>query len=547
MSFISINYTSYLFFASSNDKICENAKRVSSSFKTITTRIENNSQFLVCYNTLLKGDIIFQKGINRVSDLPNDYFEFKNIRNINDIDTLLSYAKFDGNEFIAATDYLGLINHYYYHSNETFICSDNIFNIVKILNLNLSEEGIYETLFFRFPYSTNTFYKDIKQLEPFQQISFSNFHLKFSNTITLTGLLFDELNIDKSIDNFFSLFKSSDRKSDTPILSFSGGSDSMTILAILNSKNIDFRLASFEGHNSWDTNRIINLAKKYKQTLSLYNTKWEDKAKDYNNYTYLTNGLTLSYHFQSFYSQLPKNSIILDGYSFILGDWSDAFLWPPFHKTLLGVDLFEVIEESFSSINNIHKKRMIEYLRSEYPSLFEFKEKNESLTLVQNHALSFIPSKILSSLMNVSLNFGHKNYSYFLTRQFISFTRDLNAGIFKTYSKHNKYSSDEVKLPLALLSKKFDMKVYKQKMDSGLSFKDMSSSNYLNYLRKKRNSIERKIFNKVHSKKIELNDPTASNLDYISEIIDFDSKELNRYNKSSLDVLNKVISLEKSL
>jgi asparagine synthetase B (glutamine-hydrolysing) len=92
---------------------------------------------------------------------------------IGQYDTLLSCSFYDKEKFIAYTDYMGIIRHYYYSDNESFFASNNSFLVALLVEANIAPEAIYETLFFRFPYKTGTFFQNVRALDPFEYIEYN--------------------------------------------------------------------------------------------------------------------------------------------------------------------------------------------------------------------------------------------------------------------------------------------------------------------------------------------------------------------------------------
>jgi len=535
----------YLFVHTTDDKIIARMK----TFENVFENSEVYSNNLKAYSRMfykskkVAGNNMYYylATINDQQDYDLSSMKFNSTLSLtDDFDTLLSYCFVKGNQFVAGSDYLAILNHFFYNNNDTFICSNNAFLIAKLVNANLSEKALFETLFFRFPKGQNTFFAEIKCLRPNQQISFSDKdRVVLSSYSNYYDILYKETHdIFKDIDIYFGKVKKSISKNS--YLSFSGGSDSMTILSILLHKKFDFQLASFSGHDDWDTVRIQDLAKKNGLPMKFINTNDNENEHEKLRYVFITNGFSPASHFQTFYQNLLVGSTIFDGYSFILGDYSDAFLFPPFSDVLKGKNLNVIFQNYYLGIDNTFLLRMKDYLISNYSHEFVFANSTDGLKCVQNHSVDFIPSRVLSGVLGCSDINSHYNYSFFLSRKFMTYVHFNNYGISKTFVARNDYLGDIVKLPLAKIVKKMNQKIYNSKMDHGFSFKDINESPKFIKLKMKLNILEKKkyyLFRRKHIEKPAIQKESQMELSF-----DFLKKEelLNFYARQSLGVIQNV-------
>lgn len=463
-------------------------------------------------------------------------------------DSLLSYSFIENNYFIAGTDNLAIFNHFYFLDKQSFLCSNNLFLIAKIIEAEISQEAIFETLFFRFPKAERTFFRGINCLKPFQQLKFvPEEGLLLSKLISYNDLVFENKNdILDDIDLYFNTLKLNSISEHLNYLSFSGGSDSMCILSMLLNKNIEFKLASFEGHNEWDTERIKRLAKQLQLDLIQINAKDYTDDSEYLKYTIITNGYSTSHHFYNFYKNLPRFANIFDGYNNLFGDWSDAFLYPPSVDALKRIKIENILEKYFSGFDTDFVRAMQDYLNEYHNDTFVDANTEIGLDYVKSHAINFIPSKILSGIYICSDNFFQNNFSFQLTRKFLSFLHYNRDGIRKTFSARNDYPGALVKKPLSSIVKELDQTIYRTNMDHGISFKDMNGPGIW---------IKYKIFlNKLNKKICSYNNKFKSNKSirlknfYPAGEFDFCIKdELNGYALNSLKVISDVRQCMKNL
>lgn len=474
----------YLFISTSNSRIIAAVNQIEGiiHYKEIHSAKESYCRMFFNNRAIAgKNEIYYNQIINNQADYDLGSIQFNELCNLDeDYDTLLSYALInEKQEFIAGTDYLAVLNHYYYHDRETFICSNNLFVVANLIGASLSEESFFEALFFRFPIGQKTFFNKIYCLRPFQQLRFSlTSVLLLSNSVSYNDLLYrTDHDVFRDIESFF--IKAAKNGKST-ILSFSGGSDSMTILSILLHYGQRVELASFSGHDCFDTNRIINLSRKLGINLNFINTNENNvPIENDNKYIFITNGLSPSSHYYEFYNSIPARSKIFDGYSMMLGDWSDAFLFPPFFESLKGNSFDFVLDKFLCGFNENFKVRLKDYLSGQYSWILANADDSHCINNIKNYAIEFIPSRILAGVIGFSSYCGHENYSYFLSRKFINYINSNNFGITKTFSAKNDYPGYVAnRIPLALIVKKMDSTIFWTNLDKGISFRDIMNSKW---------------------------------------------------------------------
>lgn len=456
---------------------------------------------------------------------------------LEEFDSLLSYAFIRDDIFIAGTDYLSLFNHFYYKVEKTFICSNNIFIIAKLTESELSDEAIYETLFYRYPRKDRTFFSGIKCLRNFQKLIYSKtIGLELRGVACYRDLILaGSRNIIKDIKSFMSSINLDPDANN--LLSFSGGSDSMCALAMLRNFGIQHMLVSFPGHDEWDTTRIIKLSKRLKEELLFI----EPKQTEYESlfYSFLTNGFSPSANFYSFYKDIPSVANIFDGYNTLFGDWSDAFLFPPIRDLLKGVSWEELSTKYFNGLHSGFLNNMSDYIFENCQDSFIDANSDRGLEFAQNHAIEFVPSRILSGVLMCPDHFSHRNFSFQLTRKFFTFLYSNNYGVNKTYSARKDYPGPMIKNPLSIIVRDLDNSIYKLPMDQGISFKDMYEMNNTIWVKMKLQILKRKIYTLKMTKNI------TSDKDFSHDsIMDFNfvirKNELNSYLQQSLRTLGTV-------
>ena len=157
-------------------------------------------------------------------------------------DSLVSLSIMDGPYFFAKTDFWGIQQHYWFKDENTFVCSNNIFIIAKLLCLKISESALFEYFFFLAPLNEHTWFEKIKVLQPNQALAYN----LIDNLLRLTPEfnLHDELieknqpnNVIDIVSRFYinAAVRLSDKKS---LICLSSGSDSRTALSGLIKHNL---------------------------------------------------------------------------------------------------------------------------------------------------------------------------------------------------------------------------------------------------------------------------------------------------------------------
>jgi len=478
-----------------------------------------------------------QKDYNVEDLIDNNYHKTK----IHSIDTLISFSFTDFKIFYACNDYLGIFRHYYTQLKEdSFIASNNSFLIAALIDSEVSSNSIYDTLFFRFPYKSGSYFDKVKSLSHNEVLEFD---------IINRVLNIDKINYPKSIKDYYSKSASEgledfwqkiaiNTKSRNIKVSFSGGSDSMTVVSILDKFKYNFDLLSFEGHNQKDTDRIVKLASSLNKNIDLIKTKENSSSEDdIFEYTVLSNGFIVSDHFYHFYKKCEWETIF-DGYSFVLGDWSDAFI-SNIHKDVLlnKSSLKDLFQKYYYGFSNQFIVDMLEYIASNY----EFPDGNSSkgLDYVQHYSIDFICSRILAGVILPANYFKVKNFSYFLSKKFFCPILNSNYGISRTFSSRNDYPGYIInRLPLAQIASGTKSKAFTKTMDNGISLKDILYNNQLTKVKmlfyKKKKAIINKLFGDKNIKS-----QAIQNLDSFPSYV-IDSINLNSYAKNQLKIISTV-------
>jgi hypothetical protein len=416
---------------------------------------------------------------------------------VNRYDTLLSCSFHDKDKFVAYNDYMGIIRHYYYYDNESFFASNNSFLVALLSEVKINPEAIYETLFFRFPYKTGSFFDNVRILDPFEYIEYTvkNNELRIQSFKQPGGLYnYYPKSQEEGVYDFWSKVKHSRQK---VRVSFSGGSDSMTVISLLDQFKIPYDLVSFEGHDKLDTRRNIKLA----QWLGYNHLLLPAKSKEYSEqnrleYTILSNGFFNSDHFYGFYKEL-ENSTVFDGYAFFMGSWDDALISDMHMEALINKTHRITLNRHLNGIDTQYRNLLVDYIDEKY--VFPEINSEDALTYIQEYGLDFICSKVYAGVLLPALYFKINNYSFFLSKKFFSPLMNINAGIASTFRGRDDFPGYiKNKKPLSLIVHQTGSEAYECVMDHGLSFKDIYSDDIFSTFKMKiylkKNAIYHRVF-----------------------------------------------------
>lgn len=462
-------YNSYLFISSNDNKIIGSSNIFDERFK-YRKNIKINDKQVIIYNNY-QGDNskIFESKIN----------DFKNYEE----HSLISRAEFDvmNNLFSCFTDKFGVQNHYYYYNSETFLCSNNIFYIYYIVKPEISIYSIYDAILFRKPYGKNTWFNDISCLKYGEMLDY-----KVSNHEINSKIYFDTFNylmtsndnnyIDTFID-FFEKYKGI-YPDENNILALSAGSDSRLILAALINKKINFETFSFGGTDYLETYKIKKFCKKFgiKNTLIDFNELFEN----YDNYlgkaVFYTNGLAPSVNYYYFYSKLPDNKNLFQGYwgsEFVKGELSDG-MFTNFYYDIIknGVNLDNAVEKYLPNVDDNIKKDMKSYFLNTYNYLLNHTVDTENGKIAfQRYLLEFLPSKIFSGVVVGGLAFNRNLYLPYFSPIFLRNLFGAGLGIKNHLSIRNDYpGGSKIIQTQAKIVKLLDKRIYNSLLDRNITY-----------------------------------------------------------------------------
>ena len=185
----------------------------------------------------------------------------------------------------------------------------------------------------------------------------------------------------------------------------------------------------------------------------------------------------------------------------MLGDMSDATLFPPYKDVLQGIPINTVLKKYLIGFNPQFVKRMEEYLITNYNNQFKDLNTEEGFQNMRQFCVEGPISKLYSSVIKSTTNFGHENVCFYHSRRFMSFIEKNGYGISRTCSGRDDYPGYVGnRKPLGEIARIMDGQIYRLKLDKGISFKDIYENSRFVPLKKKMNTLDKKIFFLRHKK-----------------------------------------------
>lgn len=487
----------YLFiFTDKPDNYTELKNLPSIFYLKIKKKSENKN--LKIYTGKKSGDsLLFEGLINKFNGHDNKH-------------TLRSYAEFDSDKLICQSDMLGVQTHYYYHSNNTTIISNNILLIAYLIKDDYSFQSVAEALMFKKPRRSNTWFKNIKCLRAGDILTFDiqENKLKISNNNDLYNFLFNAVTDNKDYIDYFIDYFDRFRKSgieDNIGLSLSAGSDSRTVLSGLMYTGKEFSTYSWGGSEYLETFKIKKIVNK----LSLKNKiiDYKDLADNYDSYLregiFLTSGLLTAVHQYYYYSRLPENINLFEGYlgsEFVKGELSDGMFTEIYSDIVKNnLTLKEAFNKHFPDLEDDIKNNITEYLSDTFTDSFKDINTDAGKSKFQEYLVEFIPSRVFGGLINHGTALGINYYLPFFSPVNIANIFNAGYGIKKNISLRNDFpGSLNIIEVQSKIVKKLNPDIYMSLLDRNVKFSEYRYPLFLlKNLRKYRNFKDKQRIKKL--------------------------------------------------
>jgi hypothetical protein len=402
-------------------------------------------------------------------------------------DSLISLSCVDKHHFSCITDFWGIMTHYWFQSDDTFICSNNIFMISGIIDGHIDQDALYDYLFFNAPRKDKTWFKDIKCLLPGQQLIFDieKNSVKLSKINDFSNLFkSSELNIFKAVEEFFSKAKNKIGSSSTNTIALSSGTDSRTVLACLRHFDMKPNAISFGRNDMVETykiNKFINNIKIPWQLVHLdgFEIRFDELFSKGN---FISNGLLNPFrtHYMTFYNQIKQGNSLFEGIlgsEFIKGEIAIDAMTSCLHRDVItdGILISEAIEKYYPELPTNEKESFARYIESTYGKELIDINSSEGLRCYQQFAYEFIPSKIFGGMIAIVLANGISPYYPFLSPKILSSVLRNRCGIGSSVSLRKDFPGPIKCLRAeAEIVKYTDRQIFTSLLERNIRFKDVS-------------------------------------------------------------------------
>ena len=485
------NAPTYCFVTTSSHNI--EGKITNSKMKWKETR---NKGTLKAYTLVLNpkntnSDLIFFQSINDLGDynLSNISTEMLNGKFLSiNWESLISLSNINADVFSCITDYWGILNHYWFKSENTFICSNNIFLVSALIKPKLDKEALYEYLFFNAPRKNKTWFENVNCLLPGQQLIYDkkNCSIKLSSGTDFSNLFTsnNKANPVKEIKTFFQSIQAREKRISQNKIALSAGSDSRTILACLRYFNMNPYAISFGRKDMVETQKVENLTHNLNIPWQLVSLEGFEKNFDnlFRKGTFITNGYLnpLRTHYVVLYDHLNENDALFEGIlgsEFVKGEEAiGSMISLPHLDVITENSTIRIsIEKYYSSLPNNFKNAMIEYISSQYQYELLDVNSSEGFESYQQFMLEFIPSRIFGGLISLLLENRVFPYYAFLSPSILKAIFNKGFGISSSASPRKDFVGPTKSLMAeALIVKALDSKIYNSLLDRNVRFKHTS-------------------------------------------------------------------------
>jgi hypothetical protein len=508
--FKEIKETIYCFVATRSEEMISRMEQTGSTFRKLRSKDGANTYLFTNHHEKMKGEIISFSIFNDIGDYDVTAMLNTLIRGefIEDYDgeSLISMSCYGDKYFSCMSDYWGVMTHYWYDSDDTFICSNNIFFVSAVTQEKISRTSLYEYLFFLAPLDSATWYENIKSLLPGQQLIFNSadHNVKLSQPSDFMEL-FQPVDNDiiKAISNFMAKAKSRIASDATNYIALSSGSDSRTVLACLRYFDMNPHALSFGQHHLRETKRIEQLVNKLNIPWNLVDIDGFEKEFEQLSMkgTLISNGFLnpLRSHYIKFYESVDEGNTVFEGFfgsKFVKGEIPRTSHISKSHEMVIvaGVSVNEAIETCYPELSVEFKESMSQYLTANYGLLLKDINSDEGYRDYLPFLFKITGSKLFSGHFALMLANGIAPYYPFLYRNFLRSLFSGGGGVVASIDLRRDFVG-----PIKCIQKEaeivrfMDKQIYKTVLDRQFSFKDSLLPSFFATTKRKYNVLIHKL------------------------------------------------------
>jgi len=413
-----------------------------------------------------------------------DYREFP----VHNGDSLVSLAYSGSSRFGCMTDFWGIMNHFWSCDEDAFICSNDLFLVehLKGGGGGISEESLFEYLFFLAPLEDCTWFEGIRTLLPDQKLLYDwgKHSVRLSPRRSLAEALFHDPGevepLHQSVSSFFTRTRTA-LGNRTAALALSPGSDSRTVLAGL--RRFGWRIAghTFGRPDGVETMLTRDFAEKYGVPWELTDIAdvsdgWEDA---FARGTAVTNGLMnpLRVHYAPLYDSIPEDRVIFEGIcgsEFVKAEVCIGAMVSHHCARVIkeGVSSALVIDEAFGELDQDFRRRMKSYVVERHGRWLTNVNTEQGLRDYLEHTLGLVPSRVFAGLIPLATR-NHAACYPFMSPRVLKSIFALGFGVANSVSLRRNFrgSVDSIRIEAEIV-RKTDDELYRSVLDRGISFQE---------------------------------------------------------------------------
>lgn len=400
-----------------------------------------------------------------------------------DWDSLVSLARLSEDHFVARTDFWGIQTHYWYHDDDTLVCSDNVFVVAGLLGKRLSRSSLLEYLFFLAPVGSNTWFEDIHALLPDQSVRYDCKTGRFeaSEPTDLLEAILERRDDRGLAESAATFFEQCARGLDgtKALVGLSSGSDSRTVLAGLMHFDLLAKAVCFGKADFVETHAIRKLAKKLGIELEVFDfdlllERWEETFRSS---LRLTNGLLnpLRVFYASYYERLNGGALFegILGSQFVKGEIPVGAVTSQAQAGVVvrGAAIGETIDRVFPLLPQEFRKEMADYVGDRHEKLLLPMSTAEGKKRYTRFLLEFAPSRLFGPLMLAAARHMKVYYPFLSPGILRPLFRSL--GAMRPYSFEESFPGPVKCLwPECEIVRSMSDTIYRSVLNRGVSFKE---------------------------------------------------------------------------
>ena len=529
------NADAYLLVLTDSPLILKKAQGVSAEFKLA---LVSSEEPIVLPK---KSDILWSRCLNRMAHVGLDKVDPPNQLEKNvqqkggSFHSLESFVCLFSGGYECLSDFWGINTHYWFQDKDSFICSNNILFVARVIEASLSLDGIYEALFFNAPLSC-TWFDRVNCLNAGEKLTYTRgSHMVKVSTSPVQDRLnnLPEVSLVESANEFFEKVKHTFSGRDC-YLCLSAGSDTRTILACMRNKHIRVKAVSFGSDTYKETVLIKKLVQRYKVPWSLVNLNGfeNDWVRLVTRSIVEGNGLLNAsrLHYFRLYDFLPSGSPTFEGIlgsELVKGEISFGAIITDSHRAVIveGMSIEKALKKNYPEVPEDFCKSAALYLTEKFSGTLRHIETEDGRRDFVQYALEYIPSKMFSGLVHVAQT-HHEMYYPFLSPLIISAIFRSGYGVANSVNLRKDFDPYRSIIAQSKIVQFMDKELYRTLLDRRMTFEEAEKGNNIVFKVKrkyrgavdlikysgyyKRDQVDNSLLNTLKRKELETSGPHDS-------------------------------------